>query len=55
MYTLKIIHVFGEYNVMVIYSNPIGDKVMVPFQKTRKVKKSITYHRSWTGSPTQVL
>jgi len=37
MYTLKIIRdIFGEYNVIVFYSNPIGDKVMVPFQKLVK-------------------
>jgi hypothetical protein len=45
MYTLRILHVLGDYNAIAIYSNPIGDKVMVTFQKTRKIKKSITYHR----------
>jgi hypothetical protein len=49
MYTLRIIHVFGDHNETVIYSNPIGDKVMVTFQKTRKIKKSITYHRSFSN------
>jgi hypothetical protein len=55
MFTLRITHVFADYNAIVIYSNPLGDKVMMTFHKTCKTKKSTTYHRRRTGSQIQVL